>query len=92
MEHVCVLYPCYFHAGLRRAEGRRVPLDLAVSDPSLADLKTALKKCGCSSFKTEEKHHPAHWHTREGRVVVEYEGPKSELVKKVARVLEVKKR
>ncbi|QYZ79005.1 signal recognition particle protein Srp19 [Methanofollis formosanus] len=90
MERVCVLYPCYFHAGLRRAQGRRVPKALAVRDPSLADLKDALKKCGCS-FRTEEKHHPAHWHKREGRVVVDYEGPKSALILKVARALEVKR-
>ncbi|QSZ67052.1 signal recognition particle protein Srp19 [Methanofollis aquaemaris] len=89
MERVCVLYPCYFHAGLRRAEGRRVPMALAVKGPSLADLNAALKKCGCT-FRTEEKHHPAHWYKREGRVVVEYEGPKNELIRKVARALEVK--
>ncbi|TAJ43330.1 signal recognition particle subunit SRP19/SEC65 family protein [Methanofollis fontis] len=90
MEHECILYPCYFHAGLKRAEGRRVPRAAAAKNPSLADLEAALKKCGYT-YRTEEKHHPAHWHRREGRAVVSSEEPKGSVIRKVAGALEVKR-
>ncbi|HDS63244.1 MAG TPA: signal recognition particle protein Srp19, partial [Methanofollis liminatans] len=35
MERLCILYPCYFQAGLKRAEGRRVPRGRAVKSLTL---------------------------------------------------------
>lgn len=89
MERVCILYPCYFSAGLRRSEGRRVPLRRTVKNPTVDDIGAALKKCGYS-YRTEEKHHPAHWFRHEGRVVVEGMDSKGALIRKVAEALEVK--
>ena len=85
-----ILYPCYFDATLKRSSGRRVPAALAVKAPTLQDLERALKKERLP-FRPEEKHHPANWPKREGRVVVAWEGSKEELLRRVAKGLDVKR-
>ncbi|WP_298670036.1 signal recognition particle subunit SRP19/SEC65 family protein [uncultured Methanofollis sp.] len=90
MERVCILYPCYFSTGLKRSEGRRVPAGRVVMNPTVDDIGAALKRCGYTTYRTEEKHHPAHWFKREGRVVVECTTPKGDLIQKVAGALEVR--
>jgi len=86
----CILYPCYFNAGCSRAEGRRVRKETGVKAPVLTDLERALKKAGVK-FRVEDRHHPAHWARREGRVVAEWTGGKEELIRKVAQKLEARK-
>jgi signal recognition particle subunit SRP19 len=85
-----ILYPCYFDATLERSAGRRVPASLAVKGPTLQDLERALKREHLQ-FRAEEKHHPAHWARREGRVVVTWEGSKEELLTRMAGALDVKR-
>ncbi|HTY52105.1 MAG TPA: signal recognition particle subunit SRP19/SEC65 family protein [Methanomicrobiales archaeon] len=85
-----ILYPCYFDAGLDRGSGRRIPRGLAVKGPTLQDLERALRREKIA-FRAEEKHHPAHWLKREGRLIVTWTGPKEELLRRVARSLEQKK-
>ncbi len=89
-EGECILYPCYFNAAYTRAEGRKVPRSISTKGPVLTDLERALKKAGVA-FRVEEHHHPAHWARREGRVVAEWNGSKSGLLKKVAQKLEVRR-
>ncbi len=90
MKGECILYPCYFNGVLKRREGRRVPLPQASKNPTSADLEKAAKRCGVSC-RIEQKHHPAHWFRKEGRVVAKYSGRKEDLVKRVAMKIEVKK-
>ena len=85
-----ILYPCYFDATLDRASGRRVPRPLAAKGPTLQDLERALRREHLS-FRAEEKHHPAHWARREGRLIVAWKGSKEELLKRVAKALDVKR-
>ena len=85
-----ILYPCYFDATLDRPSGRRVPSTLAVKGPTLQDLERALKRERLP-FRAEEKHHPAHWPKREGRLVVTWEGSKEGLLRRVAKSLDVKR-
>jgi signal recognition particle subunit SRP19 len=85
-----ILYPCYFDAALERSSGRRVPRTLAVKGPTLQDLERALKRERLT-FRAEEKNHPAHWSKREGRLIVAWEGPKEELLRRVAKGLDVKR-
>lgn len=89
-EGECILYPCYFNAGYTRDEGRRVRKNLAVKAPVINDIERALKRAGVK-FRVEEKHHPAHWARREGRVVAEWTEGKEALIKKVAQRLEIRK-
>jgi len=85
-----ILYPCYFDAGLLRDEGRRVSRSKAVKNPTIADIQRAMKKAGLL-FRTEQKHHPAYWWKREGRLVVTWDKSKEKLLKVVAGNLEARK-
>lgn len=85
-----ILYPCYFNAELRRDQGRRVPRVRGVSNPTLADLERAVKKSGLP-YRVEEKHHPAYWMKKEGRLVVEWKESKEVLLKRVAQRMEMRK-
>jgi signal recognition particle subunit SRP19 len=78
-----ILYPCYFNGSIERKEGRRVAKTRAHPNPTLADLERAAKKTGLR-YRIEQKHHPAHWWKREGRIVVEWSESKETLLKKVA--------
>jgi signal recognition particle subunit SRP19 len=86
----CILYPCYFNAAYSRAEGRRIPRNLGTKAPVLTDLERALKKLGVP-FRIEDKHHPAHWTRREGRLVAEWKEKKELLIRKVAQKMEARK-
>jgi signal recognition particle subunit SRP19 len=90
MKGACILYPCYFNANLKRQQGRKVPLSKAVKNPALIDIENSLKKSGVK-YRTEMKHHPAHWAKREGRIIAEWDKPKGELLKRVYTKLEAKK-
>lgn len=82
-----IVYPCYFEAGLGRREGRRVPVALAVHSPTLNDIEKALKRLKIE-YRVEPKHHPAHWDKRGGRVVVLFKGKKTDLLRRIAGILE----
>ncbi|HOB18644.1 MAG TPA: signal recognition particle subunit SRP19/SEC65 family protein [Candidatus Methanoculleus thermohydrogenotrophicum] len=81
-----ILYPCYFDATLQRREGRRVRKELAVKSPDRSAIEAALRKMKVP-YRLEEHHHPARWAEREGRVVVEWEGSKEDLIRRVAKRL-----
>ena len=82
-----VLYPCYFNASITRGEGRRVSRRLAVKSPTLGNLERALRKVRLT-YRVEQKHHPAMWDKKEGRVIVTWKESKEKLLKRVAQVIE----
>jgi signal recognition particle subunit SRP19 len=86
----CILYPCYFNAGYTRRQGRMIKKSLTIKAPVLTDLERALKRAGVQ-YRLEDKHHPAHWARREGRIVAEWTEKKEVLIRKVAQKLEVRK-
>lgn len=80
-----ILYPCYFDAALTRAQGRRVAKSLAGQQPNAAQLSRAAKAAGISVIDEESKApHPAQWFAGTGRIRVEFEGSKEELLKIIA--------
>lgn len=82
------LYPCYFNVELTRSEGRRVAKTLAVASPNLAQVARAAKQCDLTVLDEErDVRHPTHWFSSDGRLRIEYEGSKEELLQKVAHKL-----
>ncbi len=58
---------------------------LAVVSPNLAQVARAAKQCDVAVLDEErDVRHPAHWFSGDGRLRVEYEGSKEELLQKVA--------
>lgn len=85
------LYPCYFDINLTRSEGRRVSKAHSIEHPSLALLSRAAKYSGVTVVSEEkDASHPARWFAGEGRISVEYEGSKEELLRKVGEKLNKK--
>jgi signal recognition particle subunit SRP19 len=81
-----VIWPIYFDAARSRSDGRMVPLQDAVFDPSLDMVITASLKAGLKPEIEREKRHPKVWHQAEaaGRIVVAKNGPKSAVLKRIA--------
>lgn len=90
MEDERILYPCYFNAGLKRREGRRVPASAGTNKPDTQEIYKAAKKLGLKA-RTEESKHPGHWTEKGGRIVVSWKGSKEILIKKISAELSGKK-
>lgn len=89
MEKGPILYPCYFDTSLQRSQGRKVAQNTGIPAPALLDLERALKTSGIR-YQIEKKSHPAWWWKNEGRIRVEYEGSKCDLLRTVVKALKPK--
>jgi signal recognition particle subunit SRP19 len=80
-----VIWPAYFDATLSRREGRRVPEDLAVEEPTVDELATAVQQVGYDAVVERDVAYPRrHW-ADSGRVLVkDAEDSKNDLVQAVA--------
>lgn len=65
-----VIWPAYFDAGYTRSEGRRVPQDLAVEDPTVDELAQAVQQVGYDAVVEREPAYPRE-HEPRGRVLVQ---------------------
>jgi signal recognition particle subunit SRP19 len=86
MEGEKIIYPCYFNEGLTRNEGRRIKKTSAVKNPSTRSILTAAKKLGLEGV-VEQKSHPGHWVSNEGRVLIKYDKSKEILIQQIAEKL-----
>jgi signal recognition particle subunit SRP19 len=64
-----VIWPAYLDAGLSRSDGRRVPADLAVEEPTVDEIARAVQQVGYDAVIEREKRYPREYETR-GRVLV----------------------
>lgn len=81
-----VVYPVYFDQDEPRGN-RKVPLDLAVSNPSADELAQACAKLRLKPTLEKSRHHPARWYEAEGRVLVPVRGSKAILLRQIAEKL-----
>ena len=65
-----VIWPAYLDAELSRSEGRRVPVDLAVSDPTVDEIARAVQQVGYDAVIERDKTYPRE-HEPRGRVLVQ---------------------
>ena len=82
------IWPQYLDKNLSLSEGRKVSKELAVAEPTISDIERALKRLGLKYTIDKEKAYPGKWYEKSGRVLVEWEGTKLELLRKVS--LEIK--
>ena len=81
-----VIWPAYFDATRSRREGRRIPLSLAVDDPTVDEIATAVQQVGYDSVVERDVAYPRqNWDTS-GRVLVKDadDAGKSDLLQAVA--------
>jgi len=81
-----VIWPAYLDSELTRAEGRRVPAELAVEEPTVEEIASAVGQIGYDARIERDRSYPReHWRDR-GRVVVRGadDSTKNDLVQAVA--------
>jgi len=80
-----VIWPAALDANLTRSDGRRVSLDLAVEDPTVNEIATAVQQVGYDAVIERDVTYPREYEPR-GRVVVKGAGDaaKSDLLQAVA--------
>ncbi len=64
-----VIWPAYLDAEKTRSEGRRIPEDLAVPDPTVDEIAQAVQQVGYDAVIEREKTYPREYEAR-GRVLV----------------------
>jgi signal recognition particle subunit SRP19 len=78
-----VLWPAYFDAALTRSGGRRVPEELAVAEPTVEEIATAVQQVGYDAVIEREKTYSREYEPR-GRVLVQgAEDSKNDLVQAI---------
>lgn len=83
-DDIVVLWPRYFDRRLSRAQGRRVPSDLAVREPDAKWIESAAKKAGFDATLEESATDPRVPYRTGGRVVLSGKGDKEATIRKVA--------
>lgn len=86
-EGKLIVWPHYFDRGLTRAQGRRVPADLAVEEPRATKVAQAARTLGLKPELDETARPPGSWHRTRGRVLLPKSGKKEEILKQIARRL-----
>lgn len=86
-----ILWPAYFDATKTRSEGRRVPVDLAVEDPTVDHIAQAVQQVGYDAMIERDVTYPREPWRPVGRVVVRGadEESKNDLVQAVGAYLQV---
>ncbi len=83
-----IIWPVYIDSKRTRKEGRKIPLDDAVSSPSLSDISRAARKLGLSPETEKDKSFPGLWFENSGRVIVERNDlSKKEVLLKISKTI-----
>ncbi|WP_238337971.1 signal recognition particle subunit SRP19/SEC65 family protein [Methanothermobacter sp. THM-1] len=69
-----------------------MPLEYAVESPTASEILRAAKKLQLEARMESDKSYPPSWWESSGRVLVEYEGSKRELLIKLARLVRSSKK
>lgn len=79
-----VIWPAYLDAEYTRSEGRRVPHDLAVTDPTVEEIAAAVQQVGYDAIVDRDVAYPRD-HEARGRVrVQDVDDAKNDLIQAVA--------
>jgi signal recognition particle subunit SRP19 len=81
-----VLYPAYFDADRSRGEGRRIPEGMAVSEPTVDEIASAVGQVGYDAIVERDVAYSREPWERRGRVLVEGadDASKTDLLQAVA--------
>ena len=83
------IWPQYMNRNLSLNEGRKISLEDSVKDPTINDIERALTRLNLPHNVQKEFSYPGKWYEKSGRVLVEWEGTKLELIREIS--LEIKK-
>ena len=78
------IWPQYLNKNLTLKEGRKIAKEDAVSDPTISDVERAVKRLGLQYNIQKDVSYPGQWYEKSGRILVEWEGTKLELIREVS--------
>ena len=78
------VWPQYLDKNLSLNEGRKVSKEIAVEDPKLPDIEKALKRLNLPYSTQKERAYPSKWYEKSGRILVESDKSKLELLKEIS--------
>ena len=78
------VWPQYLDKNLSLNEGRKVSKEIAVEDPKLLDIEKALKRLNLPYSTQKERAYPSKWYEKSGRILVESDKSKLELLKEIS--------
>lgn len=86
-----IIWPAYLDASLSRSEGRRVPQDLAVDEPTVDEIASAVKQIGYEADVEPERTYSREPWRQRGRVIVRGadDSTKNDLVQAIAAYVQV---
>ncbi len=78
------IWPQYLNKSLSLNEGRKIAKEDCVKDPSINEIEKALKRLGLKYSLQKESAYPGKWYEKSGRVLVEWDKTKLELIREVS--------
>jgi signal recognition particle subunit SRP19 len=79
-----VVYPLYFDKAVSRLNGRKVAKKHAIEKPSLEAIAKAAKSLGLNPVMEKEAVHSSTPWKKEGRLLIDKKGPKTQLLLQIS--------
>ncbi len=87
-----VIWPAYIDSTISRKDGRRIPREQAVSNPTIEEIVNVADELGLNPI-VEEAPYPRLWWKYKARVVVDKKYPKQKLLRIIAsKIREIRNR
>lgn len=77
------VWPQYLDKNLSLSEGRKIAKEYCVSEPTVNDIERALKRLNLQYNVQKEFSYPGKWYEKSGRVLVEWDKTKLELLREI---------
>ena len=78
------IWPQYLDKNLSISQGRKISKDDCVKEPTLSEIERALKRLNLPYNVQKEFSYPGKWYEKSGRVLVEWDKTKLELIREVS--------
>ncbi len=82
-----IIWPVYIDSQKSKKEGRRISKEDAVSSPKLREISSAAKKLQLNPDIENNKSYPRSWWESSGRVSVDKNMPKREILIKISNII-----
>lgn len=82
-----IIWPVYIDSKKTKHEGRKIPIQDAVSSPKLREISRAAEKLGLNPEVEKNKSYSRSWWELSGRVIVDKNQPKREILIKISKMI-----
>lgn len=82
-----IIWPVYIDSKKTKHEGRKIPIQDAVSSPKLREISRAAEKLGLNPEVEKNKSYSRSWWELSGRVAVDKNQPKRDILIKISKMI-----